>query len=130
MTEVTRLPVAASGPVEQPTSSARLELSVRPDGIKGSAEGIVPPGEAPALIRTFGAIAMGVAGITGATITLYVAPSRALAWFFSLALAELVLALVVIVLIARWDRDHPARAEGSRGRARPAEHGAGSSGAE
>jgi hypothetical protein len=106
MTEVTRLPVATSAPVEQPTSSARLELNVRPDGIEGAAEGIVPPGEAPVLIRTFGAIAMGVAGITGATITLYVAPPRVLAWFFSLALAELVLALVVIVLITRWERHH------------------------
>jgi hypothetical protein len=125
LTELTRLPVPTSAPAEQPSSSARLELSVRPDGIKGTAEGIVPPPVAPALIRTFGVITMGVAGLTGATITLYVAPPRVLAWFFSLAMAELVLALIVIVLIARRDRDHLAGAEGSQGQAQSARRRAG-----
>lgn len=96
---------ADPGMLEQPTSSARLRFSVRPAAVEGTAEGTVPAVEAHALITTFGMIAMGVAGITGATATVDVAPARALAWFLGLALAELGLALVVILLIAR--RDHP-----------------------
>lgn len=56
------------------------------------------------LITTFGMVAMGVAGIAGAVLTMYVGSSHAPAWLFGLALAELALALAVIQLIAR--RDH------------------------
>ena len=90
--------------VEQPTSSARMSVSLRPVELEGTAEGVVPAAEAHALIATFGMVAMGVAGIAGAAITLQMAPPRALSRSFGLALAELVLALIVIVLIA-W-RDH------------------------
>jgi hypothetical protein len=115
MTEPTSLAATSPTPVEQPTSSARMTLSLRPVEIEGTAEGVVPAGEAHALITTFGTITMGVAGIAGAAITVHIAPSRALGLSFGLALAELVLALVVIVLIAR--RDHfPAGARGSRAR--------------
>src|SRR5689334_13621089 len=94
--------VANPAPAEQPppSSSARLRFSLRPAEIEGTAEGIVPAGEAHTLITTFGMIAMGAAGITGAAITMHMASSRALGWFFGLALAELGLAVVVIGLIA------------------------------
>ncbi|HEY4853503.1 MAG TPA: hypothetical protein VII22_22170 [Streptosporangiaceae bacterium] len=115
MTDATSFAATSPMPVEQPTSSARMTFSLRPVEIEGTAEGVVPAGEAHALITTFGTITMGVAGIAGAAITVHIAPSRALSWSFGLALAELVLALVVIVLIAR--RDHfPAGARGPRER--------------
>jgi hypothetical protein len=102
MTEVTS-PTTALSPAsaEQPTSSARIGISLRPTEIHGTAEGIVPGELAPVLITTFGMISMGVAGIIGATITAYLGLSHSMYWFFGLGLAELGLALAVILLIAR-----------------------------
>jgi hypothetical protein len=102
MTEATP-PATTLGPApsEQPTSSARIGISLRPTEIHGTAEGTVPGELAPVLISTFGMITMGVAGIIGATITAYLGLSHSVYWFFGLALAELGLALAVILLIAR-----------------------------
>ena len=98
---------------EQPTASARLEFTVRPVEIRGRAEGTVPARDTPALIRTLGVIGMSVAGITGAVVTVLATPSRAPAWSYGLALAELALTAGVVILIARWDR-LPAGISGSR----------------
>ena len=96
--------MTSSASAEQPSSSARMRFRLRPVEIEGTAEGEVPAGEAHALITTFGMIAMGVAGITAAAITLFTAPSHALGWFFGLALAELAVTVMVIALIARRER--------------------------
>lgn len=102
MTEVTSAATAlSSAPAEQPTSSARIGISLRPTEIQGSAEGTVPGELAPMLITTFGMISMGVAGIIGATITAYLGLSHSLYWFLGLALTELGLAFAVVLLIAR-----------------------------
>jgi hypothetical protein len=76
-----------------------MRIGLRPAEIE-IAEG-VPAGEARTLITTFAMIVMGVTGITAAGVTLYVAPAASVAWFFSLAVAEMALALIVILLIAR-----------------------------
>lgn len=101
-------PPPSSATAEQPTASARIRLSLRPVEIEGAAEG-VPAAEAHALITTFGMIAMGMAGITGAGLTVYVASSQNLGWYLGLALAELGLALTVILLIARRDQSRQDR---------------------
>jgi hypothetical protein len=93
---------------EQPTASARIRVSLRPIEIEGTAEG-VPATEAHTLITTFGMIAMGAVGIAGASLTMREASPQTLSWFLGLALAELVLALTVILLIARRDHSSPGR---------------------
>lgn len=101
MTEAIPTTTALSpAPAEQPTSHARIGINLRPTQIQGTAEGTVPGELAPVLITTFGMISMGVAGIICATVTAYLGRSRSLYWFFGLALAELGLALAVILLIA------------------------------
>src|ERR1700742_840384 len=55
-----------------PTSSAKMTISLRPDQLGGSAEGNVPPDQAHHLITTFGLLGIGVSGIAGANITLYI----------------------------------------------------------
>ena len=104
-------PTTASSPApgEQPTSSARIGISLRPTQIQGTAEGTVPGELAPVLITTFGMITMGVAGIIGATITAYLGLSHSVYWFLGLALAELGLAYAVILLIARGATSRPGR---------------------
>jgi hypothetical protein len=111
MTEATSPTTALSSTsVEQPSSSARIGISLRPTQIQGTAEGTVPGELAPVLITTFGMITMGVAGIIGATITAYLGLSHSLYWFLGLALAEMGLALVVILLIARGTASRPGGA--------------------
>lgn len=111
MTEATSLATAlSSAPAEQPTSSARIGISLRPTEIQGTAEGIVPGELAPVLITTFGMIAMGVAGIIGAIITAYLGLTHSAYWFFGLALAELGLAFAVILLIVRGPASRFGRA--------------------
>src|SRR5690242_16449446 len=112
MTEVTPRTTAPSpAPTELPTSSARIGISLRPTQFEGTAEGTVPGELAPVLITTFGMILMGVAGITGATVTADLGLSHFPYWFFGLALAELGLASAVILLIARGTGSHLSRAK-------------------
>jgi hypothetical protein len=79
-----------------------MRIRLRPAELE-IAEG-VPAGEARTLITTFAMVVMGVVGITGAGLTLYVASAGALGWFFSLAIAQLLLALTVMLLIVRLDK--------------------------
>jgi hypothetical protein len=102
MEDVTKPSAApSSGQAEQPTSSAELELSLRPTEITGKAAGTVPASEARVLITTFGMIAMGVSGIVGAVLTANIAPPTAVTWYLGLAVAELVLAFGIVLLIAQ-----------------------------
>jgi hypothetical protein len=95
-----------NGGLEAPTSSAHLKVSLGP--AKVIAHGIVPVTETRMFITTLGMTVTGVTGIVGAVITAYVAavyaPPDALGWFMGLALAELGLALAVVLRIARRDR--------------------------
>jgi hypothetical protein len=81
-----------------------MRVILVPGRLTGTLEGVVPAAEAHALITTFGMIAMGVAGISGAFLTVFVAPARVLGWFLGLAMAELLITLTVILLIARRER--------------------------
>jgi hypothetical protein len=84
------------GLTEQPSPSAQLKLEAR---MLGTAEGIVPPGEAHHLVTTFGMVGSCVTGVAGAVLTLRI--DRGLV---GIALAELVLALAIAMLIAACGR--------------------------
>jgi hypothetical protein len=100
-------PPLSPEPAEQPTASARIRFRLRPVEIEGAAEN-VPAVEAHTLITTFGMIIMGVGGIIGADYAVRIAAAGDLGWFLGLALADVALALAVILLIARRDRTRPA----------------------
>jgi hypothetical protein len=76
----------------EPSEFAELEISVGP---AQRARGRVPPDQADLLITTFSILSCAVTGIGGVVLTLHIA-----ATLTSLALAELVLALVIALLIA------------------------------
>lgn len=94
---VTYEPVLA----ERPTQAAQLKITAEPARVTitarrwVTAEGTVPPGEARHLIAAFGILGSVITGISGAVLTLRIDPKLT-----TLALAELVLALVSAVLIA------------------------------
>jgi hypothetical protein len=81
---------------EQPSPAARLTITVRP---LGTAEGTVPAREARYLITTFGVLGSVVSGTAGAVLTLRIGPGLT-----TLALAELLLALTAVVVIAACSR--------------------------
>lgn len=91
---------------DEPTSLASLRISLSPT--KMEAGGTVPATEAAIFIASFAMSITAIAGIMGAVATANIAvshsASHAVAWFLSLAAAELGLALTVIVRIARRDR--------------------------
>jgi small-conductance mechanosensitive channel len=102
MAEETQTPTASNSEhAELPTSSADVKISLRPTEMEARAT--VPASEARMLITTFGMSTVGVAGIMGAVLTAYIASSRALDWFLGVSVAELALALAVVLLIARHD---------------------------
>lgn len=88
-------------PAEQPTQAAQLTIRADPARVKitarrwVTAEGTVPPDEAQHLISTIGIVGCVVTGATAAVLTLRIAPGLT-----ELALAELLLALVGMLLIA------------------------------
>jgi hypothetical protein len=92
-------------PAEQPTRAAELEISAEPARVKFTgwrwvtAEGTVPPGDAHHLITAFCILGGVITGTSGAVLTLRIAPGLT-----TLALAELVLALVGMVLTATCGR--------------------------
>jgi|SRR5579875_3542569 len=86
-----------------PTGFAELDISVGP---AGHAHGRVPPEQAHHFITTSGIMGSVVTGISGAVLTLHVAPGLA-----GLALVELVLALAAALLIAFGGR-FPGRQPG------------------
>lgn len=75
-----------------PTGFAELDISLGP---AGRAHGRVPPEQAHHFITTFGVLGSVVTGITGAVLTLHVAPGLT-----GVALVEMVLALAAALLIA------------------------------
>lgn len=81
-------------PLERPTSFAELEVRVGPVPW-GKARGRVAPDQANYLIMTFGILGSVVTGTAGAVLTLRIAPRLT-----GLALAELVLALAAVLIIA------------------------------
>lgn len=99
-----------NGSLEAPTSSAHLEVSLWP--AKVTAGGIVPVSETRVFITTLGMTVTGITGILSAVVTAYVAavyaPPDMLGWFLGLAVAELGLALAVVLRIARRDPIAPA----------------------
>ena len=103
---------SARGPVplERPTSFAELEVRVGPVPW-GKARGRVAPDQANYLIMTFGILGSVVTGTAGAVLTLRIAPRLT-----GLALAELVLALAAVLIIAvgRLSQEQPPYLKSNR----------------
>lgn len=103
---------SARGPVplERPTSFAELEVRVGPVPW-GKARGRVAPDQANYLIMTFGILGSVVTGTAGAVLTLRIAPRLT-----GLALAELVLALsaVLIIAVCRLSQEQPPYLKSNR----------------
>lgn len=97
-------------PLERPTSFAELEVRVGPVPW-GKARGRVAPDQANYLIMTFGILGSVVTGTAGAVLTLRIAPRLT-----GLALAELVLALATVLIIAvgRLSQEQPPYLESNR----------------
>ena len=97
-------------PLERPTSFAELEVRVGPVPW-GKARGRVAPDQANYLIMTFGILGSVVTGTAGAVLTLRIAPRLT-----GLALAELVLALAAVLIIAvgRLSQEQPPYLESNR----------------
>jgi hypothetical protein len=95
---------AAPGPDpgEDPGPRARVEIRLRPAELR--AGGTVSASDAPMLVSTLAMTTTGALAMISAVFTADIAARGALGWYLGLAGAELVFALVVIVLIAR--RDH------------------------
>jgi hypothetical protein len=83
-----------TGPVEPPSPYAELVVKVGPAQRWGTAKGRVPPEQAHHLITTFGIVAIVIAGIAGAVLTLRIA-----AGLTGPAYAELGLAFVAAAMI-------------------------------
>jgi hypothetical protein len=90
---------------ERPTGAAQLKIALEPARVKviakrwGSLEGTVPPADARYLIAAACILASTGMSISGAVLTLRIVPK-----FPGLALAELVLGLVSVLLIAACAR--------------------------
>lgn len=97
-------------PLERPTSFAELEVRVGPVPW-GKASGRVGPDQANYLIMTFGILGSVVTGTAGAVLTLRIAPRLT-----GLALAELVLALAAVLIIAvgRLSQEQPPDLKSNR----------------
>jgi hypothetical protein len=97
-------------PLERPTSFAELEVRVGPVPW-GKARGRVAPDQANYLIMTFGILGSVVTGTAGAVLTLRIAPRLT-----GLALAELVLALAAVLIIAvgRLSQEQPPYLKSNR----------------
>jgi hypothetical protein len=82
-------------PLERPTGSATLTISLGPAKLGGTAKGT----QAHHLITTFGIAGSALVGVGGAVLTIHVATSLT-----ALALAEVGLAFAAMVLITvcRW----------------------------
>jgi hypothetical protein len=91
-----------------PGPDAELVLSINSVPPGGALKGRVPADQAHHLITTSGILASGIAGITGAVLTLHAPGESAAA-----AYAELALALIAAVLIAVCGRS------GTRGKSTP-----------
>lgn len=97
-------------PVEQPTSSAKLTITVGPAQFDGAAVGTVPPHRAHHRITTFGIMGCTIAGAGAAVVTLRIAPVGTAA---VLTIAELAFSLAAAILIAVYSRT-PAQRMSSR----------------
>jgi hypothetical protein len=87
-------------PVGEPTSSAKLEI--RTAQLTGSASAKVPPNDARHMVTTFGIVGCLFIGIGGTVLTL-----RVSAALTGPALAELLVTLVTVVVIAVSSRIRP-----------------------
>lgn len=105
---VAKLPKAARADYADPSASAHMVIKSVPVTVE--ARGSVPASDAPAVFATLGITAVGMTGIMGALMTAYVAaehaPANVLPWFVGLALAQLSVAVTVIIRISR--RAHQA----------------------
>jgi hypothetical protein len=98
-------------PLERPSSFAELEIQVGPAIPLGTAKGRVPPDQANYFIMTFGILGSVVTGTAGAVLTLRIAPRLT-----GVALAELILALAAVLVIAacQLGRERSGRAKSRR----------------
>jgi hypothetical protein len=87
-------------PVGEPTSFAKLEISTAQ--VTGSASAKVPPNDARHMMTTFGIMGSLFIGVGGTVLTL-----RVSATLIGPALAELLVTLVTVVVIAVSGRIRP-----------------------